>query len=348
MKTKGLQKFISVLEEQNEIIRINEYVNPVLEITEITDRISKSENQNKALLFENNGTNFPLLINSFGSNKRICLALGINNLDGFGERIKTIAEIINPKSLSVNDKIKLIPKFNNIISLLPKNIRNRGDCQQFINKNPDINELPVLKCWPFDGGKFITLPVVHTYSPLNNKRNVGMYRMQILSESETGMHWHRHKGGAQHYNEYKKLGKKMPVAVILGGDPIYTYVATAPLPDDIDEYIFAGFLRNKRIKLVKCITNDIYVPNDADFVIEGFIDPEEELIKEGPFGDHTGFYSLTEWYPKFHITCITHKKDAVYPATIVGIPPQEDKWFAKATERIFYELRFLIDQNKLV
>jgi 4-hydroxy-3-polyprenylbenzoate decarboxylase len=201
---------------------------------------------------------------------------------------------------------------------------------------PDINKLPVITCWPKDGGPFVTLPVIHTKDPNTNTRNVGMYRMQVFDSTLTGMHWHKHKVSAKHFNEYKKLGKRMPVAVALGGDPVYAYSATAPLPENVDEYMLAGFLRKKKVELVKCITQpEIEVPADADFVIEGYVEPGDELIWEGPFGDHTGYYSLPDWYPRFHITAITHKKNAVYPATIVGIPPQEDAWLGKATERIF-------------
>ena len=201
--------------------------------------------------------------------------------------------------------------------------------------DPDMSKLPVLTCWPADGGPFVTLPAVHTVDPETGAPNVGMYRMQVFEKNLTGMHWHRHKTGANHYEKYKKAGKKMPVAVALGGDPVYTYAATAPMPENVDEYLLAGFLRKKSVKLVKCLTNDLYVPEDADFIIEGFVDPAEDFIWEGPFGDHTGFYSLADWYPRFHVTCITHKKDAVYPATIVGVPPQEDAYIGLATERIF-------------
>ena len=233
------------------------------------------------------------------------------------------------------DKLKMLPKLGQISSWMPKTISGKGACQEVVMKNPDITKLPVLTCWPEDGGPFITLPVIHTKDPLTGIRNVGMYRMQVFEPTLTGMHWHKHKVSARHFNEYKKLGKKMPVAVALGGDPVYTYAATAPLPDGIDEYMLAGFLRKKKVELVQCLTQDVQVPADADFIIEGYLDPEEDLIWEGPFGDHTGYYSLADWYPRFHITCITHRKNAVYPTTIVGIPPQEDAWIGKATERIF-------------
>ena len=229
----------------------------------------------------------------------------------------------------------MLPELGKVASYMPKTLKGKGECQQVIMDDPDITKLPVMTCWPADGGPFITLPVIHTLDPENNTRNVGMYRMQVFGPKLTGMHWHKHKVSAGHFNKYKKLGKRMPVSVALGGDPVYTYCATAPLPPNVDEYLLAGFIRKRKVELVKCITNDLYVPADADFIIEGYVDPEEDFIFEGPFGDHTGYYSLADYYPKFHITCITHKKNAVYPSTIVGIPPQEDAWIGKATERIF-------------
>lgn len=333
MAYKNLQEFIQRLEQEGELIRIKEYVNPHLEITEIVDRISK--HNGPALLFENTGYQFPLLINALGSEKRMCLALGVEKLDDIAAEIESLFKTIATPKDSITDKLKLLPQLGKIASWMPKMRKGKGDCQEVINKNPDITQLPVMTCWPEDGGPFLTLPVINTMDPETKIRNVGMYRMQVLGPTLTGMHWHKHKVSAGHFNSYKRLGKKMPVAVILGGDPAYTYAATAPLPPNVDEYVLAGFLRKKKVDLIKCITQDMYVPSDADFVIEGFVDPEENLIWEGPFGDHTGYYSLADWYPKFHITCITHRKNAVYPSTIVGIPPQEDAWIGKATERIF-------------
>ena len=201
--------------------------------------------------------------------------------------------------------------------------------------SPKLGELPILKCWPLDGGRFLTLPLVHTKDPETGARNVGMYRMQIYSDILTGMHWHRHKTGAAHLEKYKKASKLMPIAVTLGGDPVYTWCAAAPLPENIDEYLFAGFIRKKSVRMVKCITQDIEVPEDSDFVIEGYIDPEEACVPEGPFGDHTGFYSLQDPYPQMHVTCISHRRGAVYPATVVGIPPQEDAYISRAIEKVF-------------
>ena len=333
MPYKSLRHFIQLLESRGELIRVKEFVSPRLEITEIADRFVK--NSGKALLFENNGTRFPLLILAFASDVRIRLALSLNDLDDAGRTIEgMVKNLMGPKDHFL-DKLRLLPALQDVASWLPKTISGRGTCQEVVMDPPDLGLLPVLTCWPHDGGPFITLPCVHTRNPENRTRNLGMYRMQVFGPELTGMHWHMHKGSAYHYELYKNAGKRMPVSVSLGGDPVYTYAATAPLPENIDEYLFAGFLRKKKVELVKCITNDLEVPADADFVIEGYIDPQEELITEGPFGDHTGFYSLEGMFPRFHVTCITHRKDAVYPATIVGIPPQEDAWIGKATERLF-------------
>jgi len=330
-----LNHFISVLEANGELIRIKEFVDPELEITEITDRFSKEKGGGKALLFENTGTPFPVLMNAFGSDKRMALALGRNNLEEIRDEIENLFKDATSPKNSLWEKLKMLPLLAEVASWMPKTVKGHGKCQEVIQYNPDVEKLPVLKCWPHDGGRFITLPMVHTRDPHTGQRNVGMYRMQLFGADLNGMHWHQHKTGARHYREYKALGQKMPVTVVLGGDPAYTYASTAPMPDNMDEYLLAGFLRKKKVELVKCITNDLEVPADADFVIEGYVDPSEELIWEGPFGDHTGFYSLADWYPKFHITCITHRKDATYPATIVGIPPMEDKYIGRATERIF-------------
>jgi 4-hydroxy-3-polyprenylbenzoate decarboxylase len=335
MPYNGLNDFVLLLEQKDELIRIDHKVDTFLEITEIADRISKSQEGGKALLFENNGTSFPLLINAFGSKTRICLALGHHSLDDIGKELETLFKQLAGPSENLMDKLKLLPLLSRIASWMPKKKRGRGKCQEVVLNHPDLAALPVLTCWPADGGPFITLPGVVTRDPETGVRNVGMYRMQVLGPDLTGMHWHKHKTGARHYQGYKKLGQRMPVAVVLGGDPAYTYAATAPLPDQIDEYMLAGFLRKKKVELVKCLTNDLDVPDDADFVLEGYIDPAEEWVWEGPFGDHTGFYSLADWYPKFHVTCITHRRDAVYPATIVGIPPMEDAYIGLATEKIF-------------
>ncbi|RYZ24655.1 MAG: menaquinone biosynthesis decarboxylase, partial [Chitinophagaceae bacterium] len=338
MAYKNQQQFIDLLEKEGELVRIKEYVDPHLEISEITDRISKTPGGGKALLFENTGYNCPVLMNAYGSERRICLALGVQHLDDVAKEIEGLFQMLASPKENIIDKLKLLPKLGQFASWMPKVKSGKGECQDVVYQgaDADITKLPVITCWPKDGGPFVTLPVIHTKDPNTNSRNVGMYRMQIFGPQLTGMHWHKHKVSAKHFNEYKKLGKRMPVAVALGGDPAYAYSATAPLPENVDEYMLAGFLRKKKVELVKCITQpEIEVPTDADFVIEGYVDPADELIWEGPFGDHTGYYSLPDWYPRFHITCITHKKNPVYPATIVGIPPQEDAWLIKASERIF-------------
>ncbi len=336
MAYRNQSEFISALEKAGELIRIKSFVDPKLEIAEITDRISKSGDGGKALLFENTGYDFPVLMNAYGSERRMCMALGVNHLNDVAKEIENLFKLVSSPKENIFDKLKLLPKLGQFASWMPKVKSGKGECQEVIMSTPDITKLPVITCWPKDGGPFVTLPVIHTKDPNTQSRNVGMYRMQIFGPALTGMHWHKHKVSAKHFNEYKKLGKRMPIAVALGGDPVYAYSATAPLPENVDEYMLAGFLRKKKVELVKCLTQPgVEVPADADFVIEGYVDPEDELIWEGPFGDHTGYYSLPDWYPRFHITAITHKKDAVYPATIVGIPPQEDAWLGKATERIF-------------
>ncbi|MGZ8543955.1 MAG: menaquinone biosynthesis decarboxylase [Flavisolibacter sp.] len=338
MAYKNQQQFIEAIERAGELVRIKTFVDPKLEISEITDRISKTPGGGKALLFENTGYAFPVLMNAYGSEKRMCMALGVDHLDDVAKEIEKLFQMLSAPKENILDKLKLLPKLGQFASWMPKVRSGRGECQQVVweGEQADITRLPVITCWPKDGGPFVTLPIIHTKDPNTNSRNVGMYRMQVYGPQLTGMHWHKHKVSAKHFNEYKKLGTRMPVAVALGGDPVYAYSATAPLPENVDEYMLAGFLRKKKVELVKCITQpDVEVPADADFIIEGYVDPNDELIWEGPFGDHTGYYSLPDWYPRFHITCITHRQNPVYPATIVGIPPQEDAWLGKATERIF-------------
>ena len=353
MAYKNQQQFIEALEKAGELVRIRSYVNPKLEMAEITDRMSKQPGGGKALLFENSGYDFAVLMNAYGSEKRMCMALGVEHLDDVAKQIEELFKLLASPKEGIIDKLKLLPKLGQFASWMPKVKSGRGECQEVVLTEkplpsggsrllsarggpPDITKLPVITCWPKDGGAFVTLPVIHTKDPNTGTRNVGMYRMQVFGPNLTAMHWHKHKVSAKHFNEYKKLGIKMPVAVALGGDPVYAYSATAPLPENVDEYMLAGFLRKKKVELVTCITQpEVEVPADADFIIEGYVDPNDEMIWEGPFGDHTGYYSLPDWYPRFHITAITHKKDPVYPATIVGIPPQEDAWLGKATERIF-------------
>ncbi len=334
MAYSSLQQFIETLEAAGELLRIHEPVSPLLEIAEITDRVSKAEG--KALLFVNNGTPFPVLINAMGSDRRMCLALGVDDYSEIGARMEQLLKEVSKPKETVFQKLSVLPQLSEVASWMPRLKKGKGSCQEVTYFEPNIFDFPVLKCWPHDGGQFITLPAVHTQHPETKLRNVGMYRVQLFEKNLISLHWHLHKGSASHYREYQRLGiQKMPVAIALGGDPVLTYVASAPLPENIDEYLLAGFLRNQRVDLVKCLTHELQVPAEADIIIEGYVDTTEDLIWEGPFGDHTGFYSLADYYPKMHITCITHKKDAVYPATIVGIPPQEDAYLGKATEKIF-------------
>lgn len=335
MPFNGLAEFVALLENKGMLIRIKEFVDPALEISEITDRFSKEPGGGKALLFENTGTEYPVLTNAFGSDERMALALGYGHPDEMAGRLDDLFSALTSPKRTWIEKVRMLPKLRMVARWMPKTLSGRGECQQVVHMEPDLSKLPILKCWPFDGGRFITLPMVNTRDPNTGIRNVGMYRMQVFAENLTGMHWHRHKTGARHYAEYAKRGERMPIAVALGGDPVYTYASTAPLPDNVDEYLLAGFIRKKRVKLVKGITVDIEIPADADIIIEGYVDPAENLAWEGPFGDHTGFYSLADWYPKFHVTCITSKRNAIYPATIVGIPPMEDSYLAKTTERLF-------------
>ncbi len=332
-----LSEFVALLEREGELQRITTRVDRDFEIAEITDRVCKMEGGGKALLFENTASGYPVLMNMMGSDRRMALALGVNNLDDIQCRIDGLLKSVTSPKNSLMDKLRMLPLLNDVAKWFPRKVRGRGECQQVVWRGEDANldRLPILSSWPADGGRFVTLPMVCTVDPETNIPNMGMYRMQQLDAHTTGMHWHRHKTGARHYDAYKRLGRRMPVTVVLGGDPSYIYSATAPMPDNMDEMLLAGMLRQKPVKLVKCLTNDIWVPADCDFVIEGWVDPSEELVVEGPFGDHTGFYSLTDLYPRFHVEVITSRRDAIYPATIVGIPPMEDAYIAKATERIF-------------
>ena len=332
-----LREYIARLEAAGELQRISTPVSTRFEITEITDRISKSEGGGKALLFENTGTDYPVLMNMMGSDRRIAMALGVESLDDIARRIDTLLKSATSPKNTLMDKLRMLPLLNDVAKWFPRKVKGRGECQEVVIEGDDVDltKLPILTSWGYDGGPFITLPMVCTVDPETGIPNIGMYRMQIFDKRTTGMHWHRHKTGARHYDAYKRLGKRMPVSVALGGDPAYIYSATAPMPDNMDEMLLAGMLREKPVKMVKSITNDIWVPEDCDFVIEGYVDPTEELTIEGPFGDHTGFYSLSDLYPRLHVTAITSRRDAVYPATIVGVPPMEDAYIAKATETIF-------------
>lgn len=332
MAFKDLRDFIKYLDKKNELHKIDVEVDRDLEITEITDRVSKQ--YGKALLFNNvKGCKYPVLINAFGTYERMNMALGVDSLDEISNEIIDFLNV--SKYVSLTDKIKVAPKVAKLAFIFPKKVKN-APCQEVIEE-PNLDELPILKCWPQDGGRFITLPLVITKDPETGQQNVGMYRMHVYDKKTTGMHWHWHKDGREIYEKYKKLGKRMPVSVAIGSDPAMTYAATAPLPKMIDEMIFAGFLRKKAVETVKCVTNDIYVPANSEFVLEGYVELDE-LKLEGPFGDHTGYYSLQDMYPVFHVEKVTRKKNPIYPATIVGKPPMEDCYLGKATEKIFLPL----------
>jgi 4-hydroxy-3-polyprenylbenzoate decarboxylase len=344
MAFRSFRHFLEELERAGELLRITEPVDTELVIAEWANREMKSPGGGKALLFEKptidgKASAFPVAINTMGSRKRIATALGSNDVGDLAQEIQLILKAKPPTDL--REGFALLKQGIHLLHARPKSVSS-GPCQEVVHRfaeRPTLNELtlrdlPILKCWPKDGGRFITFPNVHTRDPESGARNVGMYRMQVFDDRTTAMHWQVHKVGARHGKVYYERGERMPVAVTLGGDPALTFAATAPLPDGLDEILFAGFLRKKSVELVKCKTIDVEVPADADFVLEGFVQPGE-MRPEGPFGDHTGFYTAVEDYPVFHLTAITHRKDAVYPTTIVGPPPMEDFYMGDATVRIF-------------
>ncbi len=341
MAYKGLSDYIKKLEAADELVRINIPVNRDLEITEITDRISKgSAEQNKALLFENvEGFDTPVLINAFGSEKRMSMALGVESLEQLKDNLAALIDLKLPEGFgsAMGRATELLGALR-AVGLKPNRVK-KGACQEVVHtENASLDMIPALKCWPKDGGRYITMMQVITRDPETNGRNVGMYRVQIFDEKTAAMHWQRHKGGAEHERIAKKSGKPLiPAAIVLGGDPAQMWCASAPLPPGIDEYLLAGWLRGTPVQFVNCVTQDLEVPADAEIVIEGYVDPNDQRI-EGPFGDHTGYYTPEDYFPTFHVTAITHRKDAVYPTTVVGIPPMEDKWMGKATERLFLPL----------
>ena len=333
MAHANLSEFVALLRDRGMLVDVIEPVSPELEITEICDRTVKRGGP--ALLFRNvTGATMPVLINTFGSPERMALALGMENLEEGATRIEELVKTQPPRG--VRDGLALLGRLAELRHTMPRRGKF-GRCQEVIESEPNLDALPILKCWPEDGGRFITLPLVFTENPDGTQKNIGMYRMHVYDSKTTGMHWHQHKVGASHYAQYQKLGRRMPVAAVLGGDPALIYAASAPLPDAVDELMFAGFLRRKSIELVKCTTSDLWVPADAEIVIEGYVEPGE-IRTEGPFGDHTGYYSLEDDYPVFHVTAITRARDPIYPTIVGGKPPQEDAWLGKATERLFLPL----------
>lgn len=336
MAYQDLRDFLGALERAGELKRIPFEVNPRLEITEFAHRAVKAGGP--ALLFERpSGSSIPAVINMFASTRRMQMALEVTSFEDIAARINGFLQMRPPEGLM--GKLKMLPKLAEIGSFFPKVVKE-GACKEVIQRggNVSLAELPVLHCWPLDGGPFITLPMVFSKNPLTGKRNCGMYRMQVYDQRTTGMHWQTHKQGAEHHRRLLAEGhKRMPVAVAIGADPATMFSAILPLPPDVDEMIMAGFLRGRPVEMVKCETSDIEVPAYAEFVLEGYLDLGESRI-EGPFGDHTGFYSLEDEYPVFHIECITRRQKPVYPTTIVGPPPMEDFWMGKAIERIFLPL----------
>jgi 4-hydroxy-3-polyprenylbenzoate decarboxylase len=332
---KNLQEFLIRLDKAGELKHIRHEVSPYLDISKLTESESKSAHGGAGLLFENvKNSEFPVATNLFGSPKRICMALGISHLDELGERIRAYIELDPPKNLK--EMLGMLPLAIGLTRFFPRTFKGQTPpCQQVVHTGDavDLSRLPVLHCWPQDAGPFITLPLVFTRSLVTGRQNLGMYRMQVFDRNTTGMHWHIHKDGSHYLNEYRRAHQRMPVSVAVGADPATVYAATAPMPRGIDEILLAGFIRQKPVVMARCITNDLKVPAEAEFVLEGYVDPGE-LRREGPFGDHTGYYSLADDYPVFHITAITHRKKPIYCTTLVGPPPMEDCYLAKATERL--------------
>jgi len=373
MAFDSFRDFVNALDKAGELKRIVQPVATELEITEIADREMKSPGGGKALLFEKPTVNgaeaaFPLAINTMGSHKRMAMSMGANSVEEVAAELGSLMKAKPPTGF--REAIKLLGQALDLRHAKPKIVKD-GPCKEVIHRfdapstrtepwpkapeisgsasvlaspiqgqglsgaSPSLLNLPIQKCWPLDGGRFITLPCVVTKDPDTGERNVGVYRIQIYDAKTTGMHWQLQKVGARHGRRYYEAGTRMPVSIFIGGDPVFTFAATAPLPDGLDEFLLAGYLRKKSVELVKCETNDLEVPANADFVIEGYVDPKEPLREEGPFGDHTGYYTLPEPYPVFHVTAITHRKDAVYPATIVGMPPMEDFYIGGASVKLF-------------
>jgi 4-hydroxy-3-polyprenylbenzoate decarboxylase len=324
---RNLSEFIERLRQAKELCEIRAPVDPRLEITEIYDRIVKGGGE--ALLFHNvQGSPFPLVINLFGSCRRMNLALGVTDIKEMAGRIESFLELKVPEKIT--DKLKFLPKLHLLNKITPRVVRS-APCQEVVRKEGDLlSELPIIQCWPNDAGRYITFPMVITKDPDTGIRNVGAYRMQVFDGRTTGMHWQVHKDGTAHHRRFKEKGiRRMEVAVALGADPVTMFSATCPLPYGIDEFVFAGFLRGEAVELVKCQTVALEVPAESEFVLEGYVDIEEKRV-EGPFGDHTGYYSLAKEFPVFHVECVTRRANPIYPTTVVGRPPMEDAYMAKA------------------
>ena len=344
MIAENLRAFLAQLDEAGELRRVVPPVSVDREIAEVADRCMKSQGGGPALLFEHptldDGapSSVPVGINLFGSMRRMEIAFGVDGLDEIGQRIADLLKTKVPESW--REKLAMFSRLTEVAKYPPRRERGTPPCQEVVVRGPDVDlaRLPIITCWPGDGGPYITLPQVVSQDPQSGVRNVGMYRVQVLERALLAMHWQRHKVGAAHWREMARRGESMPVAIVLGGDPASIYSASAPLPPNIDEYIFAGFLRRKPVKLAKAVTNDLLVPAEAEIVIEGHIDPADPLVMEGPFGDHTGFYSLADEYPGVKVDAVTMRERPVYPTTIVGRPPMEDFYLGHGTERIFLPL----------
>ncbi len=334
-----LRGFAAALEAADELVRIPDPLSPHLEIPAVADRMMKTPGGGKALWFERpQGYDMPVLVNAFGSRRRMALALGVDDVDEVADRIRRWLSVAPPRSLG--EALRLAARLPELRGLRPKRIRKgSAPCQEVVHRGQsvDLTRLPVLTCWPDDGGPFVTFPCVFTRDPKTGRQNVGMYRLQVFDRNTTGMHWHIHKDASRLYHAHREQGRPMPVAVAIGTDPVVTYCATAPLPPGVDEILLAGFIRKRPVEMVPCLTVDLEVPATAEIVLEGYVDPAETRI-EGPFGDHTGYYSPAEPYPVFHVTAVTHRRDPVYFATVVGVPPMEDAWMGWATERVFAPL----------
>ena len=344
MALDSLRDFVRAIDATGALVRVARPVAVDREMTEIADRCMKSPGGGPALLFERprlltgGDSRMPVAVNLFGSERRMALALGVERLDEIGERIAELVHLKVPEGLLA--KLAMLPRLAELAKFPPRSATGRAPCQELVVRGADVDlaSFPVPVCWPGDGGPYVTLPQVITRDPRTGGRNVGMYRIQVIGRDAVAMHWQRHKVGAAHWREMAARGETMPVCIALGGDPASLYAASAPLPPAIDEYLFAGFLRKEPVRLARAVTCDLEVPAEAEIVLEGHIDPREELVVEGPFGDHTGFYSLADRYPKVHITAITMRSEPIWPHTIVGRPPMEDYWLGHATERIFLPL----------
>jgi len=339
-----LNEFVQALDAAGELVRVRQPVKAHLELCEIADRVMKQSGGGPALLFEHvvlrdgSRSRFPLGINLFGSMSRMAMSLGVERLDDHGDRITKLMDLKVPEGIM--GKLSMLPRLMEVAKFPPRMQQGTPPCQEVVWRGDevDLDQLPIITCWPEDGGPYITFPMVITKDPKRGIRNVGMYRVQQLGKNTLAMHWQRHKVGAAHWREMAEKGERMSVVIAIGADPASMYSASAPLPPTVDEFIFAGFLRQKPVKLAKALTCDLEVPADADFVLEGYIDPAEALVTEGPFGDQTGFYSLADLYPLVHVTTVTMRRNPIFPATIVGRPPMEDFYLGHATERIFLPL----------